>query len=30
MLKAIAAHSQVIHRIPDAVPEGIADHVVQA
>jgi uncharacterized protein YhaN len=30
MLKAIAAHSQVIHRIPDAVPQGIADHVVQA
>ena len=30
MRKAIAAHSQVIHRIPDAVPEGIADHVVQA
>jgi len=30
MLKAIAAHAQVIHRIADAVPQGIADHVVQA
>jgi hypothetical protein len=30
MLKAIAAHGQVIHRIADAVPQGIADHVVQA
>ena len=30
MLKAIAAHGQVIHRIADAAPQGIADHVVQA
>jgi hypothetical protein len=30
MLKAIAAHGQVIHRTADAVPQGIADHVVQA
>ena len=30
MLKAIAAHTQIIHRIPDALPQGIADHVVQA
>jgi hypothetical protein len=30
MLKAVAAHGQVIHRIADAVPQGIADHVVQA
>jgi hypothetical protein len=29
MLKAIAAHTQVIHRIADALPEGIADQVVQ-